>query len=462
MLNILKEIEKKYPVDKIYLNNEQIWPIFKANYYFILKYYSENFEIGGIRKKTFFQKLILVKNIFYGWKKWFKKYDYIATSTSRVGVSKIINGKYYNRLIDPIIDEMKNNNILYIERPYGKHYNKKIVHEKNIVSYYPIVFISYLFDKLSIHKYNLNGSEILNSIKKDYNIKINYDKLIKFYLAEYRVFKFIFQHIKPKAIFIVNYTGYFGVIKAAKELGIKIIEVQHGIIGREHPAYNFGIKISKNLFPDYLFVYGKQDVMNFSESYFIDQKNVIPIGSYYIDYLKESFLPDIKFKNIINKYRISVGITLQNTVEKQTIDFVKEAAILDSSILFILIPRQTVNRDYSTLDLPDNVLVITDKDFYELMMYVDYHSTVYSTCALEAPSFGVQNIMINIDNLSRKIFGASLIDRITKYADTPEEYLNLIRSMDKLDKDTVYHLNEDIIMPNYRNNLKYALSQVLD
>ncbi|UCC39900.1 MAG: hypothetical protein JSV96_00085, partial [Candidatus Aminicenantes bacterium] len=85
-MNILKEIEKKYPVDKIYLNNEQIWPIFKANYYFILKYYSENFEIGGIRKKTFFQKLILVKNIFYGWKKWFKKYDYIATSTSRVGV----------------------------------------------------------------------------------------------------------------------------------------------------------------------------------------------------------------------------------------------------------------------------------------------------------------------------------------------------------------------------------------
>ena len=95
-------------------------------------------------------------------------------------------------------------------------------------------------------------------------------------------------------------------------------------------------------------------------------------------------------------------------------------------------------------------------------MYVDFHSTVYSTCALEAPSFGAQNIMININNLSRKIFEASLIDRITKYADTPEEYLSLIRSMDKLDRETVYYLNEDIIMPNYRNNLKDALSQILD
>jgi len=468
MLNILQEIEKKYPVDKIYLNNEQIWPFFRVKYYFSYRdYHSENLDTGSIRKEPFFQKLKLSKNIFYGWKNWFKKYDYMAISTSSESVTKIINGKYYNRLIDPIMDELKNDNILYIQiphrkTPHRKHYNIKKIHAKNIVSYYLIYFISYLFEILPICKYKLNGSEILNAIKKEYNIDIDDDKLIKFYLAEYRAFRFIFQHMKPKAIFIVCYYSYFGAIKAAKELGIKIIEVQHGRIDREHPSYNFSIKTSKNLFPDYLFAYGKKDVANFSNSYFIDQKNVIPIGSYYIDYLKESFSPDIKFQNLINRYSISVGITLQNTVEKKTIDFVKEAAILDSSILFILIPRQPVNRDFSKLDLPDNVLVITYKDFYELMMYVDYHSTVYSTCALEAPTFGVQNIMININNLSRKTFRASLIDRTTKYADTPEEYLNLIRSMDKLDKETVYYLNEDVIMPNYRKNLKNALLQISD
>jgi len=462
MLNILQEIEKKYPVDKIYLNNEQIWPFLRVKYYFTyLKYHSENPE-GRMEEKSFFQKLKLVKNIFYGWKKWFRKYDYIAISSSREGTRKIINGKYHNRLIDPIIDELKNNGFLCIEMPRRKHYDVKTVHTKNIVSYIPISFISYLFEKLPIGKYDLNGSEILNAIKKEYNLNIDDDKLIKNHLARYRIFRSIFQYVKPKAIFIVCHYSHFGAIKAAKELGIKLIEVQHGRIGKEHPSYNIGIKISKNLFPDYLFAYGKQDAMNFTNSYFIDQKNVIPIGSYYIDYLKESFLPDIKFQNIINNYDISVGITLQNTIEKQTIDFVKEAAILDSSILFILIPRKPVTRDYSKLDLPDNVLVITDKEFYELMMYVDYHSTVYSTCALEAPSFGVQNIMININNLSKKYFGTSFIDRTIKYADTPEEYLNLIRSMDKLDKKTVYYLNEDIIMPNYRNNLKDALSQVLD
>ena len=463
VFNILQEIEKKYPVDKIYLNGEPIWPLLKISFYSILNdKYSENPELGRIRKKPFFQKLKLVKNIFYGWRNWLKKYDYFAISTSREGVIKIINGKYYDRLIDPIIDEMKNNDFLYIEMPYRKHYNIKTVHTKNIVSYYPITLISYLFEKLSIGKYNLIGSEILNAIKKDYNIGIDDDKLIKIYLAEYRVFRFIFQYMKPKAIFIVCHYNYFGAIKAAKELGITIIEVQHGRIDREHPAYNFGIKTSKSLFPDYLFAYGKKDVANFSNSYLIDQKNVIPIGSYYIDYLKESFLPDITFQNTLNKYSISVGITLQNTVEKQTIDFVKEAAILDSSILFILIPRQPVNRDFSKLDLPDNVLVITYKDFYEIMMYVDYHSTVYSTCALEAPSFGVQNIMININDLSRKTFRASLVDRTTKYADTPEEYLNLIRSMDKLDEEIVYYLNEDVIMPNYMKNLKDALSLISD
>lgn len=463
ILNILQEIEKKYPVDKIYLNSEQIWPFLRIKYYYTQReYLFKTNKIESVRRKPFFYKLKLLKNIFHGWKNWFKKYDYIAISTSIESIKKIINGKYYDRLIDPIIDELKNDDFLCIQMAYRKHYNINKNHTKNVVSYYPIIFISYLCDKLSIGRYNLDGREILNAIKKDYNINIDYDKWIKYYLAEYRASRFIFKHIKPKAIFIVCHYGHFGAIKAAKELGIKIIEVQHGRIGREHPAYNFGIEISKNLFPDYLFTYGKRDVMNFLDSYFIDQENVIPVGSYYIDYLKESFLSDIEFQNIINKYSISVGITLQNMIENQTIDFVREAAILDSSILFILFPRKPFNRDFSKFDLPDNVLVLTDKDFYELMMYVDYHSTVASTCALEAPSFGVQNIMININNLSRRYFEASLIDRITKYADTPEEYLNLIRSMDKLDKETVCYLNEDIIRPNYQNNLKDALSQVLD
>ena len=90
----LEEIEEKYPVDKIHLNGEQIWHFLRNKYYLIyLNYHSENLDIGSIRKKPFFQKLKLLKNIFYGWKKWFKKYDYIAISNSGESNIKTINGK---------------------------------------------------------------------------------------------------------------------------------------------------------------------------------------------------------------------------------------------------------------------------------------------------------------------------------------------------------------------------------
>jgi len=114
------------------------------------------------------------------------------------------------------------------------------------------------------------------------------------------------------------------------------------------------------------------------------------------------------------------------------------------------------------LSLIENVWVFLDRDFYELMMYVDYHATVYSTCALEAPSLGVQNIMININNLSKEYFENILSDEITTYVNSPQELINTINNIKKLDKNTVYHNNENIIMPNYRNNLKTALSNILD
>ena len=72
MFNILQEIEKKYPVDKIYLNNEQIWPFLRIKYYFTyLKYHSENSE-GQMREKSFFQKLKVIKETLHK-KRWIPK-----------------------------------------------------------------------------------------------------------------------------------------------------------------------------------------------------------------------------------------------------------------------------------------------------------------------------------------------------------------------------------------------------
>ena len=44
--------------------------------------------------------------------------------------------------------------------------------------------------------------------------------------------------------------------------------------------------------------------------------------------------------------------------------------------------------------------------------------------------------------------------RVTRYADTPVEFVAIINAFEKLDRDTLCKLNEDIIAIDYEANIK--------
>ena len=56
-----------------------------------------------------------------------------------------------------------------------------------------------------------------------------------------RTFKVLFRIWKPQKIFITDYYNLLhqAVIFSAKELNIKTIEVQHGVISSTHHGYNY-------------------------------------------------------------------------------------------------------------------------------------------------------------------------------------------------------------------------------
>ena len=459
MENILKTIESKYPVDKITLNGDKIWVFLRMKYVSIYqeKLYKRD-NVSELRDKNLFQKIALLKYVLYGFINWFNKREYIFLSTSSESINKFINEKFYDRLMDPIIEEIGKNKVLYIQKPQPIHHPIRCVHSKNIVSYHLILLLAYILEKITIKKCKIKNGNILQQIKDEYNLNINEQRIIKYHYSLYKVFNFLYSLIKPKAIFVICYYSNFAAIKAAKDLGIKVIEIQHGVIGNEHPAYNISADLDQTYFPDYLLTFGLKDIEHFKTSKFIDYEKVHPIGNFYIDYISNNIDFDEELKNTLKKYRFVVGVTLQWTYEDITIQYVKEAAVKDCSICYLLIPRHPIQRNYFELDLPSNVIIILDKQFYELMHYVDFHSTVNSTCSLEAPSLGVQNIMININNLSRMYYGDILKDeKITQYSDTPDEYTKIIKNFNKIDRKTVRYLNKDVIAPNYKKNIKKFL-----
>ena len=99
-----------------------------------------NYHIFYIIKK--------IRNILYGWNNWFKKYDFITISNSSIILKKIIDDEYYDRLVDPISDMIKDNVFLCIERPTPIHHSLKKLHNKNVVSYHLITFLSFFLKHL--------------------------------------------------------------------------------------------------------------------------------------------------------------------------------------------------------------------------------------------------------------------------------------------------------------------------
>jgi hypothetical protein len=458
--NILKQIESHYPVEEILVNGEQVWPYLRVAYYFqdVNRISSQEGERLPPRL-SFLGKLRRLLNIPYGIKNWLGKYDYIAISNT--GERKPINDKYFNKLLDFVIDKLGRGKVLNIEivAPSLSLYPIESIYTSKIVCYDMMEVLAMIAEMLTLRRYKIRNESILKDINKEYDLSVDYLKVIKRFYARRMVFGLLFRTKKPKLVLLSCYYGLLeSAIKAAKDSGAKVVEVQHGVIGKEHPAYNVDVAIDKSCFPDYLLVFGKRELETFDNPRFIEPENVYPVGSFYIEHIRRNCKPESNLVKQLENYKKSVAVTLDLIIEKHTIEFVCQAANLAKTIFYLLVPKKPQERHYSTLNLPDNVTVIKDKNFYELMMYVDFHSTVFSTCALEAPSLGVQNILINIDNFSRQYYGVVLNDsRITRYADTPRQFIEILNSYEKLDRDTIVKLNEDIIAVNYERNIEELL-----
>lgn len=468
MSNILPAIEEKYPVHKITVNGQQVWSYLRMRYYWEWIHLrsteaGENVPIGSSAPLQRFSSL---RRALHDFQYFFRKYDCVFlsnTTSNRIDY----RGRYYNRFLDPIADELGQEHVLCLENPYPTLPPTQPAYTKHVASLQAaeLAAVPYrLLARATRKKYSIQGVELLEDIQAEYGLRFDYARRVKVFESKVAAFSLLFRRLRPKALVLTCYYNdpFPAAITAAKRLGIKVVEVQHGMIGREHPAYNFGARLDRTCFPDYLLVFGERESATFADSRFIDPQNVIPVGSFYIDHMRKRCQQDPAVVERLRRYRRVVGVTLQWTVENRLIRFIFEAAKLDRTVLYVLIPRLPAQRDYSALDLPGNVTVSTEKGFYEMMGYVDFHSTVYSTCALEAPSLGVQNIMVNIDNQSQENYGHMLLDdRVTRYVDTPAQLVEAVNSFNRLPREEVVNLNKDIIATDYAANIKRFVAEHL-
>lgn len=463
-LNIedIKKIENKFSVNEIKYKHLALWPDFRSKIFFSLVWkegvLKDKGKISLEKIKIKFQKL---SNFFYGIKNYFRRYDYIFFSNS--ANRKKIDGKFFDKSFDPIINSIGKENCLLIESIYTPHCPKKSVFTKYIASETIFMLLTHILRFFTIRKKNIKGLNELDNLLKELkysNFKIK--KEIGLFYSSYLIYKLYFKIVKPKTIFVNNGYGICPIIKAAKEVQIKVIEAQHGMIGMNHYGYQLPVKLDSSFFPDYFLSYGDMEKKELRSSFYIKNENVIPIGSYVIDYYSKKG-PTKTLQESLNKYPRSIVISGQETIEIEIIDMIIKTANQIKDCLFIYAPR-IKNKEYftKTFSLPDNIEIFNDLSFYDLISFVNFHITGYSSCAIESLSFGIPNIFLNINQLSEFYFKEILPDNhINKYVNSHTELIKFMKEGIPAKKDEILAESHKFFRPRYKENLDTILLRIV-
>ena len=178
MKNVLREIEETYPVNTILVNGEQVWPHLRITYFARYSdrmasatgeaFYEEACSTTRSLPGRFRASLAKLRDHLYGASNWLGRYHYVAMSDS--SERKIINGKYFNKLLDPVIDLLGRDRVLYMELPAPSLHPIGRLHTRRVVSTGLLNPLAELWRMLSERRYTIKNMPILLEIQKKYDL----------------------------------------------------------------------------------------------------------------------------------------------------------------------------------------------------------------------------------------------------------------------------------------------------
>ena len=444
VISEIEEIEYVYDTKKIIYDGVNIWP-------YIRLYMSYNIFGKGKIKADKRNVLTAISNLFYGFFNLFKKVDYIFfTDTAD---RKLIKDKYYDR-IDFLSSKYKKK--LVFELTTNRFYPLNEIPTKNITSKIPLYLLAKII-KLFISTKEVKGIDILVQIKNEKNIDIDFNSLLKDYISQYKLAKLLMKIYKPKAFILAPSYTNMPFVSAFKKEGVTVLEFQHGIIIKSHLAYNHKQNLDRFLFPDYLLSYGEFEKTIFdNNNNFINSDNVLPIGHFYIDYIRNKFVADKFFKQKTQDYKYKIAVTLQDTYDKKLMDFVNNAARKFTEIVFVIIPRSNMNIEL----VEKNTLVYSELNCYEAVLNCDYHCTIYSSCAIESLGLYKPNILINIDGRSIEHLGFLLEEKVNNILiNTLDDFSDFVDSL-KNDKQEIS--TQKYFRSNFKDNINVEFDKIFN
>lgn len=423
-VRLVKEVEEKYDVMSVKFKGISIWPMLRT-YMFMAD--TDDQKPFKASKSTI---MAVLKGVFfYSWAPLFKRHDLWVGTSSRE--RKIIKGKYINRTLGAVCHIDDNALIWESSTPFVPNVPKKDIEEKNIVSGNISLLIKYALKYLLFWwKPKLEHEEVLQQICKDYNYDFDYMNYVRRLYSEKKTADIILALLPtPKKELIICSYGQFGGVWSLKNHGVKVIELQHGVLNALHYGYNPKY-FSKELYPDVMCVMGEVEYEYFTKENTNFCKNIEKVGLYMLDRANEVFTEDL-FVEYRSQYKAVVVIAGQIPIEDKMQHFFDELAKRKPEYLFVYIPREpTVEK---VMKEP-NTLFCPGVNIYEYLKWCDLHCTVSSTTCLESQFFSKGTLFWDNDGIAKDYYGNVL---------RPENGIAYVKTVDEAEQVIDDLLNGD-------------------
>lgn len=456
--DILSTVETENDVASIRAGGMQLWPLLRIVLYFELMKAQGEAKQNPTLPSRFHKKISSAGSIFLGTQNWFRKYDALILGSS--GLRRPLGDGHWDKSFDPIIAAFTDRRFLYIDRSPDRTLSGDDIPTSNVVSAAAVDLAALSLRTVCRSCQTIENETILQTILAAHAPAVDYRRIVRSFFAYYRTYAAMMARYRPKVVLINCAYGNFPAVRAARDQHIPVIEMQHGVIGKAHPAYNFRVQLDERFYPNYLLSFGQYDKDVLKESRYVPNDCVFPVGNFYLDYMRKNFLPNPSLSLRVSQFRTSVAVTLQQTVEQALLEFTIQVALADPDVLFVLVPRNKRASDYRHIAFPENVIFRDDLNFYQIAMHCTFHTTVYSTCALEAPYLGKFNLLFDYKGLAAQYFGDVLKNDTTRYIATTEEYATRLQANTPVGPEKLKQAGEYLFEKDVETNIKNVIAEL--
>ena len=397
-------LEDKYVLLDFEIDNVKVWQYLRMEIYYLM---AEELGILEQRNKSQQSISVLIKNSFSLFKNIFianpfltlnKHKDVVVFTHNR---SKKIEDKFEDIYTHSLVTDLRKSNksFLCFEKPFqGKHVREK---DPNVKYQDFILLASILYGKLYRIK-DKDSLGLIRQVEKEIenatNNSIDLISLIKRNVGRYKLgnklYLSLFNKIQPKVIYSVASYSYLGdMICAAKTLGIKTIELQHGVISKYHMGYSFEKKQELLYYSDVFYSWG--NFWNKSVSNTFNE-----VKSFGFQYFRDRIK---RYNNKVkeNKILILSQTALGEKIMNETFKLVNELS--GFQILYKLHPEEykiyKKYPSYSKLASNKNLKFVEECNLYQIMSESKIQIGVFSTALYEGVGLCCNTFLYNLNGL---------------------------------------------------------------